>query len=143
MTPITAPCHTSIRLMRLIGVTFDNSTAELAAERAFEDFFQKTHRQVLGLAFVLSGRIQVAEELTQEAYAAAFRRWDELAAMADAEAGVRRVVANKSASHVRRVVAEARALTRHGPDPALSVDRPSEHASLWRWYVGCPSDRPR
>ena len=118
--------------MRLIHVNSDNPTVELDGARAFEDFFQKSHRRVLGLAFVLSGRIEVAEELTQEAYAAAFKRWDELTVMSDAEAWVRRVVANKAASHVRRVVAETRALARHGPDPADTLDhQPGEHAWVW------------
>lgn len=118
--------------MRLIGMDSDNPTVELAGAGAFEVFFQKSHRRVLGLAFVLSGRIEVAEELTQEAYATAFKRWDELAVMADAEAWVRRVVANKAASHVRRRVAEARAFARHGPDPADTFDhQATEHAWVW------------
>jgi len=98
----------------------------------FEEFFARTSRRAFGLAFVLSGRVELAEELTQEAFAAAFKRWDEVAEMVDPEAWVRRVVANKAASQVRRKLAEARAYSRHGPTARDALDHPAvDHEWVW------------
>lgn len=72
---------------------------------------------MLGLAYALSGDMATAEDLSQEAFMAAFRRWEEVGAIDHPGAWVRRVVANKSVSRFRRVVAEGRAFLRFGPDP--------------------------
>jgi RNA polymerase sigma factor, sigma-70 family len=79
---------------------------------SFERFYQAEFGRVLMLAWTLTGDRTRAEELAQDAFEATFRRWSEIREYDDAEAWVRRVVANKSASRVRRLVAERRALDR-------------------------------
>jgi RNA polymerase sigma-70 factor (ECF subfamily) len=92
----------------------------------FEEFYRREYREVLGLAFVLCRSRPVAEELTQEAFVAAFRRWDEVSQMESPEGWIRSVVANSAVSRFRRIAAEARALTRLGrrdssPDVGLDT----------------------
>jgi RNA polymerase sigma-70 factor (sigma-E family) len=87
------------------------------AKPDFRAFYRGEYRAVLGLAYALSGDMATAEDLSQEAFMAAFRRWEEVGAMDHPGAWVRRVVANKSVSLFRRVVAEGRALLRFRPDP--------------------------
>lgn len=91
----------------------------------FEGFYVREYREVLGLAFVLCGTRPNAEELAQDAFLAAFERWDEVGRMDRPGAWVRQVVANRSASRFRRLAAEGRALVRFGSRseaPSLSPD---------------------
>jgi RNA polymerase sigma factor (sigma-70 family) len=82
------------------------------ARSTFDVFFVAEYRSVVGLAAVLSGHRSVAEELAQEAFVAAFRRWDVVARYDDPGAWVRRVVANKATSAWRSRVREGAALAR-------------------------------
>lgn len=92
----------------------------------FDEFYRREYREVLGLAFVLCRNRSVAEEVTQDAFVAAFRRWEEVSQMESPEGWVRRVVANTAVSRFRRLGAETRALTRVGrrdssPDVGLDT----------------------
>jgi RNA polymerase sigma-70 factor (ECF subfamily) len=78
----------------------------------FDDFYRSEFRQVLGLAFVLTGNQWVAEETAQDAFTAAFRRWRSIVAYDSPAAWVRRVTCNRAASVLRRRVREAKALMR-------------------------------
>lgn len=77
-----------------------------------DDLYRREYRSVVALAYGLSGSRSAAEELAQEAFLEAHRAWDRIAGYDDPGAWLRRVVANRSVSQVRRRVAEARALTR-------------------------------
>lgn len=78
----------------------------------FDQFYAREYRPILGLAYVLSGNISAAEELTQDAFEAALRQWPRLINYDDAGAWIRRVIANRSVSLMRKRVAEAKALFR-------------------------------
>jgi RNA polymerase sigma-70 factor (ECF subfamily) len=82
------------------------------AAAGFVEFFERERRAVLGLGFALCGGLGQAEEVTQEAFARAFRDWDRISGYDDPGAWVRRVVANLAASAWRRRSSELRALTR-------------------------------
>lgn len=95
----------------------------------FERFYGREYRAVLALAYVLSGNPSLAEELTQDAFVAAFRKWDEIE---NPEGWVRSVMSKHAHSWFRRRYAEARALTRLGTRPDVSVDQmPVETAHFW------------
>ena len=98
----------------------------------FEAFYAAEFESVVGLAYVLSGSRLGAEDLAQEAFLAAYRRWDEVGRFDKPGAWVRRVVANRSVSLIRRRAAEARALARlSGPlDPLPEL--PTASADVWR-----------
>ena len=102
-------------------------TVALGAVESFEDFYAREFKQVVALAYVLSGSRTAAEDLAQEAFLAAHRRWNEVGKLARRDAWVRRVVANLSASRFRRRFVEARALARVAAGsasvlPELSAD---------------------
>jgi RNA polymerase sigma-70 factor (ECF subfamily) len=99
---------------------------------AFSVFFEREYRSVVSLAAVLSGSRLVAEDLAQEAFAAAHRRWSEVSGYDRPEAWVRRVVANLAASWVRRRWREARAIARLGqqPGPGMQALEP-EDEEFW------------
>jgi RNA polymerase sigma-70 factor (ECF subfamily) len=97
----------------------------------FDAFYAREFRSVVGLAFALSGSRSRAEDLAQEAFVAAFRRWDEVSGFDDPGAWVRRVAANRSVSWFRRASAEARALLRIGSPDGYSPGIDVEAEALW------------
>lgn len=78
----------------------------------FTDFYEHEYRSVVGLAYALTGSRSAAEELAQDGFIAAYRRWADIGGYERPEAWVRRVVVNSSRSWGRRKGAEVRALTR-------------------------------
>jgi RNA polymerase sigma-70 factor, ECF subfamily len=110
----------------------DGEASLLRPTAAFSVFFQQEYRSVVGLAAVLSGSRGIAEDLAQEAFAAAHHRWAELSRYDRPDAWVRRVVANLAASWVRRRWREARAMARlqQQPRPAIEALQP-EHEEFW------------
>ena len=78
----------------------------------FEIFYQREFRSVVGLAYALSGSSWAAEDLAQEAFIVAHRKWDRIGEYDSPGAWVRRVVANMAVSLHRKRVSEARAMAR-------------------------------
>jgi RNA polymerase sigma-70 factor (ECF subfamily) len=93
-------------------VEADDQGSVYPPDAGFEAFFAAEYRPVVGLAFVLVGRRSVAEELTQDAFLAAYRRWDRIGRYDDPAAWVRRVVTNMATSFWRTRAREARAFAR-------------------------------
>ena len=69
----------------------------------FESFYVQTGRRMLSLAYSLTGSWGDAEDLVQEAYAAAHRRWNVVGSYEDPAAWVRRVITNRAVSRWRRL----------------------------------------
>ena len=82
------------------------------AELSFDAFYRQEYDAVVRLAFVLTGRREVAEEVAQEAFVAAYRRWHRVRGLDDPGAWVRRVAANRCVSSGRRHVTELKLLAK-------------------------------
>jgi RNA polymerase sigma-70 factor (ECF subfamily) len=95
---------------------------------SFDAFFRREYRPVLGLAISLTKDRWAAEDVAQEAFTEAQRRWEQIGMLDLPGAWVRRVVANKSVSRWRRLGAEAKAMRRMpgpmnpSPDPELAAE---------------------
>jgi RNA polymerase sigma-70 factor (ECF subfamily) len=111
---------------------------EATAEVLFEHLYRSDYRRLVALAYGLSGSRSAAEELAQEAFLAAHRRWGEVGAYDDPSAWLRRVVVNRSVSLVRRRVAEGLALARLGARRALPDDLPESDEAVWRAVRALP-----
>lgn len=98
---------------------------------SFEALYVQEFAAVVALAYVLSGSRSAAEELAQEAFLAAHRRWDEIAGYDDPAAWVRRVCANRSTSFVRRRISEAKAAARLANRRVLPDELPPDAAAFW------------
>ena len=98
----------------------------------FDDFYRQEHRQVLGLAFVLTGSLPVAEDVAQDAFTAAFRHWRTVAACDAPGAWVRRVACNRAASVVRRRLVEARALVRLAWRTETTIELDEGDEAFWQ-----------
>lgn len=77
---------------------------------AFDDLYRADWHPVVALGWTLTGSRTTAEELAQDAFLDAYRRWDHVGALERPGAWVRRAVANRAVSHRRhlRVVESAR-----------------------------------
>lgn len=96
---ITAPCA---------GEESGMASLALTAGDSFEVFYRGEYRAVVGLATVLSGSHSAGEDLAQDAFVAAYRKWRRLVEYENPGAWVRRVVVNRSVSRHRRLLTEAR-----------------------------------
>ena len=98
---------------------------------AFEAFFERHYTSLGRLAFLLTGNVAVAEDLTGDVFLAVWRQWSTISNVEAPMAYVRRMMVNTAASRTRRLVRERRRMTlmRAGefeavrdPDGAVSVD---------------------
>lgn len=105
----------------------------------FDVFYRSEYRAVFGLAIVLSGNRSAAEELSQDAFLAAYKSWDRVGTMDKPGAWVRRIVSNRSVSRFRRLSTEAKALVRMAPEPEQVSATTNEAADeIWRQVRALP-----
>lgn len=104
----------------------------------FEALYRRELGSVLALAYVLSGSRTAAEELAQESFLAAYRRWDRISTYDRPAAWVRRVCVNRSTSLLRRRSAEARAVAKLAGQRVLPDDLPPDDDAFWRAVRGLP-----
>lgn len=98
----------------------------------FEAFYQREFDAVAALAYVLSGSRLASDDLAQEAFLAAYRRWGEIGRYDNPGAWVRRVVANRSASLMRRTLVRSRALIRLGARTESVPEMSPDTVDVWR-----------
>lgn len=101
-------------------------------KRTFDAFYQDSYRTVLRLVWAMAGSHAAAEDLTQDAFVVASRRWAEVSSLDDPLGWVKRVALNRASSAFHRRKAEARALLRSGPPPATTQPTmPAESQHVW------------
>jgi RNA polymerase sigma-70 factor (ECF subfamily) len=103
----------------------------LSAAEDFGVFYRREFAPVVRLAYVLTGRIDLAEEAAQDAFLAAYQRWDRIAAYDDPGAWVRRVATNRCISGFRKRRSELRALLRLSRRPAPPDEIAESDSELW------------
>jgi RNA polymerase sigma-70 factor (ECF subfamily) len=79
---------------------------------SFDRFYRDNYPNVVGLVYSLTGSRHGAEDLAQEAFLRAYRRWDHVGGYDRPHSWVRVVAMNLARSRLRRLGAEARALRR-------------------------------
>lgn len=112
--------------MRLMPRQVESEPGEPVVE-SFEGFFAREYRAVLAVALALTGDRGQAEDLTQEAFLAAFAAWEKIEVP---KAWIRTAVSNKAMSWWRRQYASREAMTRLSPSEGRSVDA-AEAESFW------------
>ena len=113
---------------------------QMRSAENFDVFYAREYSSVVGLAYALSGSRWSAEELAQEAFLAAHRKWDEVGGYEQPGAWVRRVVSNLSTSLLRRRIVEARALVKlaaRRPESLPPLD--ATDAEFWRSVRSLPT----
>lgn len=111
----------SRRSLRAVPAT----TLDPSAGRArFDELYRGEWSGIVALGWSLTGSWTSAEELAQDAFADAFRRWEEIDRLDKPGAWVRRAVINRSASYHRSRSAEQRGLERWSARADADLDRP-------------------
>gem|GEM_PF-2014182 len=105
----------------------------------FGAFYRSQYHAVVALAFALTGKAAVAEELAQDAFLVAYRNWGRISGYEVPGAYVRRVVTNMSVSFTRRLGAQARALARLASrTPTWTAPLEQPDADFWRSVRSLP-----
>lgn len=98
---------------------------------SFEAFYRDEYRSMVGIALALATDTAAAEDLAQDAFLTAHRRWDRVSQYDSPAAWVRRVLINRATSRRRRMSAELRAVARVGPPEPVAPDLSAETAEVW------------
>jgi len=102
--------------MRRVRTDAVSTEVELEDSRSgFESFFQAEHERLVKALYLVTGSVQEADELAQEAFLKVWERWDRVRAM-DSPAGyLYRTAMNAFRSRLRRAVVAARRSVGLGP----------------------------
>jgi RNA polymerase sigma-70 factor (ECF subfamily) len=114
-------------------------------EQAYDAFFQSSWARLQGQAYVLTGSLEQAQDLTQEALLRAWTHWDRITGYEDPEGWTRRVLHNLCIqswrkAQVRRFDAP-RAVATSTVAPAADV--PEDHVRLAEAMRHLPGDQAR
>jgi RNA polymerase sigma-70 factor (ECF subfamily) len=111
----------------------------------FERFYADHLEVTLAVIVALRGPRVAAEELAQEAFERAYRRWDALCEMERPDLWVQRVALNLATSQLRRLAAEARAVSRSGLRRSDTAATPEyeDAEPFWQLVRRLPSQQAR
>ncbi len=98
---------------------------------SFDEVYQAEYRQLVGLGYVLTGSRFVAEDLVQDTFAEAHRRWAKVSVYDKPGAWLRRVLVNKATSRGRRAVSEAKMITKIGNRRREPITIPESSQEVW------------
>jgi RNA polymerase sigma-70 factor (ECF subfamily) len=96
----------------------------------FAEFYASAFARLVGQLRVVTGDLQDAEDVVQEAFARASVRWSQLRAYDVPEAWVRRVALNLAADRARRGRRRLQALLRLGPPAPVAAAPAVEDLAL-------------
>ena len=92
---------------------------------------------MVALAAAVSGRRAVSEDIAQEAFVRAHRKWDQISSYASPGTWVRRVTINLATNVRVRSKVEAKALLRLGPAPVVRP-APEQNEEVWKALAALP-----
>lgn len=106
------------------------TTAVVAGHPSFEGFYHDEYRPLLRLAWTLTGRRDLGEELVQDTMLSVHARWDEVGGYDAPGAYARRVLINACRSFARRRAVEVAAMDRVARPGTVSDPHPPDD-ELW------------
>ncbi len=93
------------------------------ATTTFDELYRREWPGITAFGWSLTGSWAIAEELAQDAFHDAYRRWTHVGALERPGAWVRRAVANRAVSYRRRAGVERRGLARLVSRTRVEADR--------------------
>jgi RNA polymerase sigma-70 factor, ECF subfamily len=104
--------------MEQVEATWEGAAEVVAVERPFEEFFELEQERLLRMLWMVTGSLQEAEDIVQEAFLRVWERWSNVSAM-DSPAGyLHRTAMNVFRNRYRR----ARLVVRKAVGVAPPVD---------------------
>lgn len=98
---------------------------------SFEQFYVREYRSLLGLAYVITGSSASAEDVVQDAFTEAHRKWEDISTYDKPGAWVRRVMLNKHRSRLRRLRTEAKGLARLRSQTTPDIQPTERSLEVW------------
>ena len=108
------------------------------AVEAFDDYYRRDYRSLVGLAFVITGDHGTAEDLVQDALTAAHRNWSKISGYDKPGAWVRRVLVNRSTSRFRKLASETKATLRLRQEPEELIEPSDPNIEVWNAVRAIP-----
>ena len=105
----------------------------------FEAMYRREYSQLVRVAYALCGRIDIAEEIVQDAMTKTYTRWSTVKEYERPGAFVRKVVVNDATSALRRKRAEVRALVRFRGSSGADTMVDPEVDEFWRLVRTLPA----
>ncbi len=105
----------------------------------FDSFYRSEYDRLVRVAFALCGRLDVAEELTQDAMMKVYSRWSRVRSFESPGAFARRIVVNNALSSLRRRKSETKALLRFRGSAADHVTVDPDVDDFWRLVRTLPT----
>lgn len=109
------------------------TVAHLGSEdrSSFDAFYRREYRPLLRLAWSLTGRRDLGEELVQEVMMTVHRKWATVGGYERPGGFARRVLVNDATSAARRRASERRAVERLGPPDEVLAPQPPPDDEFW------------
>jgi RNA polymerase sigma factor (sigma-70 family) len=98
---------------------------------SFDELYRREYAGIVRLLVVLTGRRDVAEELTQDAFLVVHRRWATISTYERPDAFVRRIAINRAVSVARRKSTEARLMLRVRREPVQEMPWTTSTSEIW------------
>jgi RNA polymerase sigma-70 factor, ECF subfamily len=108
-----------------------SATVLSIVDRSFDAFYRAQYRPLLALAWSLTGRRDLGEELVQDAMLTVHRHWSRVRTYEQPGSFARRVLLNDATSAARRGAAEGRALDRLDRPADAAEDTPLPDPEFW------------
>lgn len=122
----------------VVGVAGVEERSSERESQSFDSFYRAEYAAIVRLAYALTGRREVAEELAQDAFLACHRRWETVSRYDNPGTWVRRVVTNVCMSSGRRHATELRLLARLHRERLLAPELSDRSEQLWSIVRGLP-----
>jgi RNA polymerase sigma-70 factor (ECF subfamily) len=114
---------------------------QVVSDQSYEAFFKAEYRNLVALGAAMTGNLELAQDLAQDAMARAYQQWAKVSQYERCGAWTRRVLINFAIDANRRRGSETRALHRIPSEPAqVVIDDGSDE--WWRAVRRLP-DRQR
>lgn len=108
------------------------------ASATFDQFYLSEYPGLVRLLAGVTGRWDVAEELAQDAFLKAHRRWSEVSGYDSPAGWLRHVALNGAWSTLKRRTIEAKFALRLGRERRSSVEVVGESSGIWRAVAALP-----
>ena len=107
--------------------------------QGFEAWYRREHAKLLAAMAVVAGDVDIAKEVTAEAFARALERWNRVGGMESPGGWTYRVALNVLRRRQRRAALERRLLLRLAAAPPLTPTAPAAAVEVWEAVAGLPA----
>lgn len=109
----------------------DADSGEMTSAATFEALYRRDFQAVVGLVYGMTGSRAAAEDIAQDAFVSAHRRWDRVRGYQNPSAWVRHVALNAARSRRRKLASELKVRLRLSGAPPLPVELPEDASQFW------------